>query len=223
MTVENRWRVNTQGAEIRQDDNGDTVITGYASVFYRDGEDGTEYRLADQVYERIDRKAFDRAIEERHDVAALFNHDPSLLMGRTSAGTVTLTVDDLGLRYDIVRPEETETGRRVLESMKRGDITGSSFAFIPTRVRWEEDGERDIRQVEDLELVDVSPVTYPAYRGTTAGVRNCAAANVSDAMEEHSEWRAHKARTLQESQEAESAAALEAFKARALAARLPAR
>jgi HK97 family phage prohead protease len=156
--------------EVRQDGDNKT-ITGYAAVFFRDGENGTEYNLFDEYFERISRGAFDRALSEQHDVRALFNHNSDMLLGRSKSGTLRLSVDDFGLRYDITLAD-TQAGRDVATSIDRGDITGSSFAFIPRKVSWIEEDERVIREIGDVDLYDVGPVTYPAYEATSAAMRS---------------------------------------------------
>ncbi|WP_411901134.1 HK97 family phage prohead protease, partial [Salmonella enterica] len=73
-------------------------------------------------------------VEVRNDVVrALFNHDPNFILGRRSAGTLALTVDERGLRYDITAPETQTIRDLVLAPMQRGDINQSSFAFRCSR------------------------------------------------------------------------------------------
>lgn len=178
-------RNNTQPVRVETREDGKSVIVGYASVFYREGEAGTEYDLWDGVKERIGRGAFDRALKDKHDARGLFNHDPSLLLGRVGAGTVRLSLDTLGLRYEI-DPPDTQLGRDLLTSLGRGDVAGSSFAFVVRKdlIVWGQDGQPDIRMVLDVDLLDVSPVTYPAYEATTAGVRCTAATDEARASYE---------------------------------------
>jgi HK97 family phage prohead protease len=126
--------------------------------------------------ERIEKGAFDEALA-KSDVRALFNHDPNHLLARTSSGTLDLRLTDKGLEYSFDLPN-TSSGNDLLELMKRGDITQSSFAFTVAEQSWEErqmeNGEweytRVIKRVE--ELFDVSPVTYPAYKDTTVALRS---------------------------------------------------
>jgi len=160
-------------AITRNADGAPTGISGYAAVFFREGEPGTEYEMGwANVVERIDRHAFDRAILERHDVRALYNHNENFILGRTSSGTLKLSVDDIGLRYDVDIPDTT-WGRDVMESIRRGDLTGSSFSFFIRSELWEErDGKPDLATIKDLDLFDVGPVTFPAYEGTSTGVRS---------------------------------------------------
>lgn len=158
------------------------VITGYAAVFYREGDPATEYEMwpADswgggRVVERIMPTAFSRAVRE-DDVRALFNHNAALVLGRSAAGTLRLSVDAVGLRYEI-DPPDTQQARDLIASLRRGDITGSSFAFVAKQTEYRDtikDGKviETIVERHDLELFDVGPVTYPAYGGATAGVRS---------------------------------------------------
>jgi hypothetical protein len=110
------------------------------------------------------------------DVRALFNHDNNLLLARTSSGTLSIEVDENGLRYEFEAPK-TSYGKDLVELMKRGDVSQSSFGFTIDRdgEYWEQrDGEdmptRYITRIK--KLYDVSPVTYPAYPDTTVAVRS---------------------------------------------------
>lgn len=147
------------------------AIVGYGAVFFREDDRGTEYEIMDNVAERIAPTAFNRAIEESHDVVGLFNHNADNVLGRTSSGTMSLAVDERGLKYRIDAVDATDIGQRVLQMLERGDVRGSSFAFIPTAHEWIDEGHRHVRQINDLKLIDTGPVTYPAYQATTAGAR----------------------------------------------------
>lgn len=156
------------GYSVRLEGAGDSrSIVGYASVFYN-GTPDTEYLLRSNIKERVSPSAFQRAVQESHDVVALFNHDPSLILGRTTAGTLTLENDGNGLKYTVNPPASRAD---VLESVERGDITGSSFSFQVEDEEWTREGAFEIRTLKTLRLLDVSPVTMPAYKGTSVGVR----------------------------------------------------
>lgn len=154
--------------QLREQPGAAPVITGYAAVFYRADDPGTEFELFPGCVERIMPTAFDRAAAEC-DVRGLFNHDKNNVLGRVSAGTLRLSVDGTGLRYEI-DPPDTQAARDVLTLLRRGDVTGSSFAFIPKYDRRAEGG-RTVLEVVDCTLIDVGPVTLPAYPSTLAGVR----------------------------------------------------
>ncbi len=173
MNMERRFRAGTVTLEKRAD--GKSAISGYGAVFY-DGSEGSEYKLASDFVERIMPGAFDKAIKERHDVRGLFNHDPNQILGRTQAGTMTLSVDGRGLQYEI-DPGDTSVAKDVSEHLRRKDVTGSSFSFSISEENWikKDLGEGRtmwIREIRSVDLYDVGPVTFPAYTGTTAGIRS---------------------------------------------------
>lgn len=142
----------------------DRKIEGYAIVFNSRSEDMG-------FFEEISSEALDGVIE-RSDCFALLNHDDSrgiLARSKYGEGTLKLTVDDIGLRYEFEAPN-TQLGDETLEMIKRGDIDGSSFAFSIAEggEKWEKrDGEyyRTISKIE--RLYDISPVYQPAYAATT--------------------------------------------------------
>ena len=148
-----------------------TTINGLAAVYY-DGTPATEFKLWDGAVERVMPGAFDSAIGERADVLGLWNHDMSLVLGRTSSGTMKLRSNKAGLDYEI-DPPDTQAGRDLPVLLKRGDVKGSSFGFRVTKEVWRdsEDGKTEIRELHAVELRDVGPVTLPAYTSTTSGVR----------------------------------------------------
>ena len=155
--------------ETRED--GSAVLTGYGAVFPKPGEPGTRFEWW-RFIEEIDPHAFDRALEEKQDVVGLFNHDPSQILGRTKPGTMRLSVDKIGLLYEIDLGKTT-TARDVQEHVERGDVAGSSFAFRVKREEFEElDNDKIRRRILDVDLYDTGPVTWPAYEATTTGLRS---------------------------------------------------
>ena len=150
--------------------NGDDVpaISGYGAVFYREDEPETEFRLWDDMVERIAPTAFDEI--EGRDVRSMFNHEPDLLLGRTTNGTLELSVDDIGLRYRVT-PPDTQAGRDVRELVRRGDVDGSSFMFEVTGEEFEKRDGVVYRTITRVNLYEVGPVTFPAYEATTSEAR----------------------------------------------------
>jgi len=166
--------------EKRDGEDGPSIVAGYGAVFYNADDPGTEYWLWDDVVERIKPGAFDRALQEADDVRSFFNHDANLILGRASAGTLDLAVDGTGLRY-VVEPPDTAVARHVLESVERGDTSGSSFMFVPTSTAWREE-EREgktvyIREIESVRLFEVGPVVFPAYESASSEARSSIAAD----------------------------------------------
>lgn len=157
-------------AEIRLDESGEQPrLVGYASVFY-DGTPKTEFRLWADFVERIMPGTFDKTLKAKDDVRGLFNHDPSQILGRTTAGTVELSTDKRGLRYSI-ELGSTTVAEDVVKHIRRGDVSGSSFGFEVTDVEHRMEDKVDIREITGVKLFDVGPVTFPAYEGTDVKVR----------------------------------------------------
>lgn len=159
-----------QPVTIKREDGKPTVVTGYGAVFYRADNPGTEYWLYNDLVERIGRTSFDRALREKDDVRALFNHDVNQIMGRSSSGTLRLSVDDIGLRYEFDLPD-SPNGQNLLQSLERKDVTGSSFSFDLLKTQYSEENDYFVRETLDVRLYDVGPVTFPAYTAATAGLR----------------------------------------------------
>jgi HK97 family phage prohead protease len=114
--------------------------------------------------------AFSRAIAERQNCRCLLNHDPSIILGSVSNGTLRLNEDSRGLRFEADLPD-TQAARDVHTLVKRGDISQCSFSFIPKREKWGKSGTVATRDIEDVDLLDVSAVTYPVYTDTECDSR----------------------------------------------------
>tara|TARA_Y100000592_G_scaffold70966_1_gene110453 strand:- start:3354 stop:5210 length:1857 start_codon:yes stop_codon:yes gene_type:complete len=148
------YSVSTSTLEARADSD-EMIIEGYAALYDNETNIGP-------FKETIARGAFDDVLD--NDVRALMNHDPNYVLGRTGAGTLELELDDTGLKYRIKLGEQ-QYAKDLYESVKRGDISQSSFAFTIAEQSWSED--RSVRSVDKVAtLLDVSPVTYPAYKDT---------------------------------------------------------
>ena len=137
---------------------------GYAALFNSTTDIGG-------FEEVIEPGAFDGA--DMSDVRALFNHDPNMLLARTASGTLSLRIDERGLRYEFTIPD-TSAGRDLRELLRRGDITQSSFGFTIDKEDWEERaGMKPKRKIKRIKrLFDVSPVTFPAYQETSVALRS---------------------------------------------------
>lgn len=163
-------------AEVRkaEDDPESRRVSGYAAVF-----GSSSLLLMDwdhgEFEEVIDRNAFEGVIEQS-DVFAVLNHDNSRgVLGRSVNGTgsLSLSVDDHGLRYEFDAPR-TALGDELLEGLRRGDITASSFAFSVQDERWEEQEDKTYKRtiLKIGRLYDVSPVYNPAYPDTSVAQRS---------------------------------------------------
>ena len=172
------------GGEVRADDGG--MISGYAAVWYREGEPGTEYELWEGARERIRPGAFRAVIDSGADVRALFNHNPDHLLGRLSAGTLRISEDERGLRYEIT-PGTSSVHTDIREHIRRGDLSGSSFGFRVSGQEWTGTDGDAVREITEVSaLIDVGPVTFPAYGAASTGVRS--EEEPSEARRAFQEW-----------------------------------
>jgi len=107
------------------------------------------------------------------DVRGLFNHGEDVVLGRNKSGTMVLTVDNNDVKYKIKYNPNDPDHVRVMEKVKRGDISQSSFAFTVKDDKWETRNGKDHRTVLKIKKwYDVSPVTYPAYANTSVAARS---------------------------------------------------
>jgi HK97 family phage prohead protease len=167
-------------------------LVGHASVF---DAWTTIYEGRYFVWREVVRPgAYRNAIAERMDVRALFNHDANFVLGRTLSGTLRLSEDSIGLLTETDPPDTPTIRDLVLAPIERGDVSGMSFAFtvrssgksvvteadgVTTidrggeRITIRTEGEREVQEREllDLDLYDISPVTYPAYEQTDVALR----------------------------------------------------
>lgn len=163
-----------EGIQIREGRGQEpTWIGGYAAVFHQEtiieAEGGVRWR------ERIAPQAFTEAIT-RDDVIAAVNHDSKQVLGRSKAGTLTLRADAHGLRYDVKLPQ-TSLARDTVENIRSGNYPGSSFKFLASRDGLRIDppthgADLPLITIERVELIDVGPVTFPAYAGTSVSARD---------------------------------------------------
>ena len=151
FNIENRF-------EKRED--GQEVVVGYGSIFNSKSENLGGF------YEYISPTAISEETIAKSDVRALINHDQNLILARSTTGTLNLSVDEKGLKYEFEIPE-TSYGKDLAINMKNGNINQSSFAFTVASNgdEWTTDDEgNDIRTITSIDrLYDVSPVVYAAY------------------------------------------------------------
>lgn len=175
MDKANKRTLTINNLEIRalqpdpDDVNGkpDTIISGYAAPY------NSESELMYGFFREVIRPgAFDKSL--KNDIRALWNHNTAYVLGRTTAGTLDIRSDAKGLFFE-VDPPETTWANDLVESIKRGDINQMSFGFTVNEDNWSslEDGT-EMRELLDVDLIEVSVVTFPAYQATsaTAGTRS---------------------------------------------------
>lgn len=172
----------TRGADFQtREVDGNLYIDGYFAVF------GSEYWLWDEAYETIDPGAFD--LEADRDVRALTNHDTTLVLGRTTVGTLALRVDEKGLYGTITINQADQDAVNLYERVKRGDVSQCSFGFdiLDQNVDYREDAPT-VFHIRRVKLYEVSVVTFPAYEDTGVSARKAEVETIKQRKSET--WRA---------------------------------
>lgn len=143
------------------------TLVGYAAVFNSESQDFGGWK------EIIQPGAFARSLKEKPDVRAFYQHDTSKVLGRGAAGTLRLKEDDHGLAIEIDLID-TQENRDVLANVKAGNLDAMSFGMVPKEHTWDFNKDRgyDLRILKDVDLYEVSVVTWPAYEDTEVAVRS---------------------------------------------------
>lgn len=143
-----------------------TNLSGYAAVF------NSEAVLGDFT-EVIRHGAFAKTLATGSNIRALYHHQGDALLGTTRSGTLKLREDAKGLAFELALPETTH-GKDLAVLVGRGDVAGCSFGFrvAPGGDRWEQRGAHLLRELLDVELVEITLTHDPAYADTTVALRS---------------------------------------------------
>lgn len=165
MRDERQVRATATAFETRQDEGQQPHIAGYFAVF------GDVYDIAPGMSESIDPGAFDGSIGG--DIRALVNHDTTLVLGRTKAGTLNLRTDQRGLWGDITINPDDRAAMDLYERVRRGDVDQCSFGFNILREDCEYHDDGSVHwTLREVELFEVSACTFPAYKETNITARS---------------------------------------------------
>lgn len=147
------------------DDKEPRKIVGKPAVFNVLSQDLGGFR------ERILSGAFTKTLQESN-VKSLWNHDPNYVFGSRKAGTLDIRETEFGLEFEAV-PPDTTWSRDFLTSIERGDVDQMSFMFRTVKDRWIlDENDEVIRELVEVQLFEVSPVTFPAYPQTSVSMRS---------------------------------------------------
>lgn len=170
MKLEQReFALESKRSEIRavREEGKPSKLAGYAAPFNSESEDLGGFR------EVIAPGAFAETLKG-DDIRGLVNHETRLVIGRTTARTLKLWEDDRGLAFEIDLPN-TSYANDLVESIERKDVTGMSFRFYLESFqdeRWGKFNGMWMRTLIKVRLVEVSPVTFPAYPGSAVASRS---------------------------------------------------
>ena len=158
-------QMRTASTEFKtRNDDGALAIEGYFAVF------DSNYEIAHGMSESIAQGAFDNTLSG--DIRALINHDSTLVLGRTKAGTLQLRTDSHGLWGHIdINPNDTDA-MNLYNRVQRGDVDQCSFGFdiVNEETDFREDGSVHWT-IKEVILYEVSPCTFPAYEETSIAAR----------------------------------------------------
>jgi hypothetical protein len=158
--VDERRTIAYSNLEVRAENDGKTLI-GYAAVW----DSPSEFM---GFTEFVKRGAFTKTLNDGADVRLLIDHD-GVPLARTKSGTMALEEDERGLRVEAELDPMNPDAARIMSAMKRGDLSQMSFAFRTIKDNWNPD--RTVRELREVQLFDVSVVTFPAYEQTVAELR----------------------------------------------------
>jgi HK97 family phage prohead protease len=143
------------------------VVEGYAALFDSPTDMG--------YYQEVVRKgAFTKSLAAGADVRLLLNHNPyGLPLARTISGTLEVKEDSTGLFFRSELDPTDPDVQALTPKLRRKDVTQCSFAFVPLLTNWVfEAGKPDVRELLEVDICDVSIVTYPAYEDTSVVLRS---------------------------------------------------
>jgi uncharacterized protein len=177
----------TQRASLRAAANGKPAIEGYAAVFNEVADLGG-------FGEMVLPGAFKRSLKTA-DVRCLMNHNESLILGRTKSRTLEVSEDSKGLKFRCELPD-TQTARDLHKLVARGDVDQCSFGFIAVGQNWKETKNAAgaisiVRELSDVDLFDVSVVTFPAYTSTSCDARALWPDGIPLEVRAHANYEAH--------------------------------
>lgn len=157
----------TDGIEIREDEDGNRTLSGYAVKWEKKSHVLGYWR---KFREQFKKGAFATSLEN-DDQRFLWSHDTSQVLGRTKNKTLRLEEDATGLRFELDLPQTT-LGNDTFETIKRGDVDGVSFGFSMLDDEMDEpDDDLPLRTVKKAKLFEVSAVAFPAYPDSQVSAR----------------------------------------------------
>lgn len=159
-------QLRTVTTQFETREEGDSPhISGYFAVF------DTNYEIAPGMSESIAPGAFSRTLPGG-DIRALINHDTTLVLGRTKAGTLELREDARGLWGDVTINPKDGDAMNLYERVKRGDVDQCSFGFeiVSEETDFRADGSVHWT-ITEVNLFEVSACTFPAYEATSISAR----------------------------------------------------
>lgn len=160
--------IRLRSLDVECRDDGVYKIGGYVNVTERESELLYSGKRGKWFNEVVKQGAFTRSLKSGKEIPLLLEHDYEKRLADNKSNTLTLTEDQIGLRFDAeIRDKE------VYEKVKSKQINNCSFGFLPIEQEFEDvTNLREKRYLKDIELLEISLVENPAYAGSLVEVRN---------------------------------------------------
>lgn len=147
-------------------DSNDKIIAGYINKF------NTRSQFMG-FYEEVATGSFDKTLADGHNIFAMYNHDDGKILGSTKARSLTLTVDEVGLAFELRVNDSISYAKDLYALVQEGSIDGCSFGFYVTDDSWVTTTEGiDLRVIKEIELIETTITPFPAYLDSTAVCRS---------------------------------------------------
>jgi uncharacterized protein len=145
----------------------DNVISGYAIRY------NSPTVIAGEFREQLAPGSLTRTLKENPDVVMILAHDSGRVLGRVSAGTLSLREDRAGLYFSLQVDPSTPEGQTALGTVGRQDVKACSFGFRVRAESWDDGGDRlPLRTITDVDLMELTLTAFPAYPTTSASLRS---------------------------------------------------
>lgn len=159
-------QLHIENIETRTEENGSMIIEGYVATF----NSKSKYM---GFYEVIDPRAFNTTLEDKHNIFMLYNHDWDKPLADTDTGTLSLNVDNIGLRFNLKLDNSISYAKDVYNLVNKNLIKGCSFGFYVNEDNWSmNENMEDIRTLLSITLLECTLTPIPAYNDTSASCRS---------------------------------------------------
>jgi HK97 family phage prohead protease len=168
MSLITRTFFEASGLEIRKAADGKETLSGYAVKW-----DQLSKPIRGMFREKVASGAFTNSLKE-NNIRGLWNHNSDFVLGSTGAGTMRCQEDKSGLAFEIDLGNQS-FARDAAITISRGDVVNMSFGFNVKKQSWNEsDSQNVVRTLEEVDLQEISPCTFPAYPQSSVAIRSMA-------------------------------------------------
>lgn len=166
MNQKEQRKIILNSVETRASQGDEKVITGYINKF----NTRSQYM---GFFEEVNEGAFDKTLEDGHNIYAMFNHNDDMILGATRNDTLKLYTDEIGLKFELKINPNLTYANDIYELVKDGTLEGCSFGFYVTDDEWSyTEDKADLRKIKEVELLEVTITPFPAYLDSEVNCRS---------------------------------------------------